>query len=76
MTRTAAREIAVRLCFCVSENPSDPQELLSHVFDEEYYSSLQAEDKLYDEFPDQKQLEYISRIVMASVSILQSLTAI
>ena len=64
MTRTAAREIAVRLCFCVSENPSDPQELLSHVFDEEYYSSLQAEDKLYDEFPDQKQLEYISRIVI------------
>ena len=63
MTRTAAREIAVRLCFCVSENPSDPQELLSGVFEEEYYSSLKSEDRLYKEAPDDKQLEYISNLV-------------
>jgi len=63
MTRTVAREIAVRLCFSVSENPSDPDELLARVFEEEYYLSLAPEDKLYKEAPDEKQLDYISRLV-------------
>ena len=63
MTRTVAREIAVRLCFSVSENPSDAMSLLSQVFDEEYYSSLKTEDKLYNEIPDEKQLDYITRLV-------------
>ena len=63
MTRTAAREIAVRLCFCVSENPSDPQELLTGVFEEEYYSSLKTEDMLYKDMPDARQLEYITSLV-------------
>jgi len=63
MTRTVAREIAVRLCFCVSENPSDPDEVLSRAFEEDYYSSLEAEDKLYRERPDDKQIEYMTRLV-------------
>jgi len=64
MKRTTAREIAVRLCFAVSENPSDPNELLSQTFNEEYYSSLQAEDELYKSKPNRKQLEYISHLVV------------
>ena len=63
MKRTAAREIAVRLCFALSENPSDPAELLDRTFEEEYYSSLQAEDQLYKDKPDKKQLEYITRLI-------------
>ena len=63
MTRTAAREIAVRLCFSLSENPADPIEFLTGVFDEEYYSTLKAEDELYKENPDARQLEYITRLV-------------
>ena len=63
MTRTVAREIAVRLCFSISENPSDPVELLSCVFDEEYYATLKEEDKLYRDSPDAQQFEYISGIV-------------
>ena len=63
MKRTTAREIAVRLSFSVSENPSDPKELLSQTFDEEYYASLQAEDELYKSKPGKKQLEYITRLV-------------
>ena len=63
MTRTVAREIAVRLCFYVSENPTDPSEMLRDVFNEEYYSTLKTEDKLYIESPDGKQLEYITRLV-------------
>jgi len=63
MKRTVAREIAARLCFAVSENPSDPEELLSQVFEEEYYSSLQTEDELYKSKPNKKQLSYIKELV-------------
>ena len=63
MTRTAAREIAVRLCFCVSENPTDPEELLARVFDEKYYATLEGEDDLYSSYPDERQMEYITRLV-------------
>jgi len=63
MTRTAAREIAVRLCFCMSENPTDPRELLSRVFEEEYYATLKNEDALYEAPPNAKQLEYMTRLV-------------
>jgi len=67
MTRTVAREIAVRLCFGISENPSEPAELLSQVFEEEYYATLKDEDKLYKEPPDDLQLEYITRLVTGIV---------
>ena len=63
MKRTTAREIAVRLCFAVSENPADPAELLYQTFEDEYYSSLQAEDELYKSKPGKKQLDYITHLV-------------
>jgi len=63
MKRTVAREIAARLCFAVSENPSDPAQLLSQAFEEEYYDSLKTEDELYESKPDEAQLEYIERLV-------------
>ena len=63
MTRTVAREIAVRLCFCISENPKDPKELLSDFFDAEYYATLKTEDEFYGNLPDDKQMEYITRLV-------------
>jgi N utilization substance protein B len=63
MTRTAAREIAVRLCFGATENPKDPEELLGQVFDREYYETLKGEDEVFASYPDELQLDYISRIV-------------
>ena len=63
MKRSAAREIAVRLCFALSENPVDPEELISQTFDDEYYNSLQSEDDLYKNKPGKKQLEYIKQLV-------------
>ena len=63
MKRTTAREIAVRLCFAISENPSDPEELLFRTFEDEYYYSLQAEDELYKDKPNKKQLDYITQLV-------------
>ena len=64
MKRTTAREIAVRLCFAISENPSDPEELLSKTFEDEYYLSLKSEDELYKSKPNKKQLDYIKHLVM------------
>ena len=63
MTRTNAREIAVRLCFSLSENPRDPEEVLRDMFDEEYYSTLEEEDSAFSAQPDDKQMKYIIRVV-------------
>ena len=63
MNRTAARELAVRLCFALSENPSDPGEFLRRAFDDEYYETLSGEDRLYAKKPAKKQLDYITCVV-------------
>ena len=63
MKRSAAREIAIRLCFSITENPSDPGELLARLFDDEYYATLKEEDEVYSKSPSAKQLEYITRLV-------------
>ena len=63
MKRSAAREIAVRLCFGITENPTEPEEVLSCLFNDEYYSSLKDEDPIYNKRPNAKQKDYITRIV-------------
>ncbi len=63
MTRTAARELAVRLCFGLSENPGDPEELFDRAFDPDYYATLGGEDPLYESYPDEKQLRYIEKLI-------------
>jgi N utilization substance protein B len=63
MKRSAAREIAVRICFSIAENPTDPGEFLSRIFEDEYYNSLKNEDELYSKKPGKKQQEYITRLV-------------
>ena len=63
MTRTDAREIAVRLCFSLSENPRPAEEVLEGTFDGEYYATLAKEDGLFGTLPDGKQMDYISRVI-------------
>jgi len=63
MKRTVAREVAVRLIFGLAENPSQPEEYLSRVFDDDYYNTLKTEDKIYNTKPGKKQLDYITRLV-------------
>ena len=59
MTRTSAREVAVQLCFAVSANMIDPVQMLDDFFSEEHYGSLSAEQELFSDFPDKKQMAYI-----------------
>jgi len=41
----------------------DSKELLSQVFEDEYYATLKTEDELYEEAADKRQIEYITRLV-------------
>lgn len=59
MTRKAAREIALQLGFAASQSGQEADELLKRFFEPEYYESLAAEDELFAEYPDEKQMEYI-----------------
>ena len=62
MTRTNARELAIQLGFAAAATGEAPGEILERFFDEEHYASLAAEDELYRERPDEKQLAYIRRL--------------
>ena len=63
MTRTAARELALRLCFSLSESGEEPEELLETVFEPEYYETLKDEDEVFADYPDEAQMKYIRRLV-------------
>lgn len=63
MTRTVAREIAVRLCFSTSDNLST-EEMLDAFLDKEYYKTLSEEDELYIAYPEKKQQDYIRSVVI------------
>jgi N utilization substance protein B len=59
MTRDIARELAVQLVFNITHSDSDPAELIDAFFSEEHYGSLQEENSLYSEVPDEKAAAYI-----------------
>jgi N utilization substance protein B len=60
MTRTAAREIAVRICFALaSGSDAAPDDF----FLEGYYETLSEEDELFASTPDEPQLQYIRSLV-------------
>ena len=63
MTRTTAREIAIQLGFAAAATGETPQTLLDRFFEPEHYASLMQEDELYSQLPDEKQMDYITRLV-------------
>ena len=66
ITRTVAREIALMLCFALTDTPERAEEVLEAFFDREYYGSLGAEHALFAEYPGKKQLNYIRSIVLGT----------
>ena len=66
MTRKTAREIAVELCFAAAANGSDTAELLDAFFEDGHYATLGAENELFAEKPDEKQMEYIRTLIALS----------
>ena len=63
MTRTTARELAIQLGFSAAATGDAPQDILERFFEEEHYASLAREDALYAQYPDEKQMDYIRRLV-------------
>lgn len=64
MKRNTAREIAIQLGFASAASKIEAEELMDRFFAEEHYSSLAAEDELFSEYPDKKQMEYIRRLTL------------
>ncbi|MBE6948887.1 MAG: transcription antitermination factor NusB [Ruminococcaceae bacterium] len=63
MTRKTAREIVLKFCFEITITGKDANEIIEDVFDNEYYESLKNEDEVFNQYPDDKQMEYIKRMV-------------
>lgn len=59
MTRTAARELAVRLGFSLSFETAPASELLDEFFAEEHFETLKGEDEIFSSMPDEEQMRYI-----------------
>ena len=66
MTRKTAREIAVELCFAAAANEIGTDELLDAFFEPEHYATLGAENELFSELPDEKQMDYIRTLTALS----------
>ncbi|MGE4353504.1 MAG: transcription antitermination factor NusB [Oscillospiraceae bacterium] len=64
MTRAAAREMAIQLCFARAANPGDTAEALVSFFDKDYYKSLKDEAEVFEDYPNSKQRDYICDIVL------------
>ena len=59
MTRTAAREIAIQICYASLLSGTPVAEVADALFAPEYFSTLSAENDLFRSAPDEKQAEYI-----------------
>ena len=63
MTRSNAREIAMHLVFELDYHDELPEELFQQVFHENYFPRLAEETDLYQDMPDEKQMNYIQDCV-------------
>ncbi len=64
MKRSAARELAIQLSFAAAAAGLEPAELLESFFDREHYDSLASELEICQEYPDDKQMDYIRRLTV------------
>ena len=62
MTRTAARELAVRLCFAAQLSGEDAAETVNSFFTPEYFETLAEEDPIFSNYPDDQQMAYIRQL--------------
>ena len=75
MTRTAARELAVQLCFRLSAGETLSEETLCSFFEQEYYATLSVEGESFTQTPDEKQLGYIREVTQGVQAHVEELDA-
>ncbi len=67
MNRKTAREIAIQLGFASANGNLGIEELLEQFFSQEHYETLASEDELFTEYPDDRQMDYIKRLVSLTI---------
>lgn len=63
MKRSAAREVAIRLCYSAELANLETPEFIADFFAEDHYVTLSAEDELFSTRPNEVQLAYINKLV-------------
>ena len=63
MKRSAAREVAIRLCYSAELAELETSAFISDFFAEDHYVTLSAEDELFSTRPDEVQMNYINKLV-------------
>ena len=63
MTRNTAREIAIHMVFSLSFDNVNADELLERQLTKERFAELMTDMPLYTQFPNEKQEQYIRRLV-------------
>lgn len=75
MTRSTAREIAVRIGFGLTGDEC-AADALDRFFDREYYATLAAEDSLFSQYPTDKDMRYIEAVVVGTAEKRDELDAL
>ena len=63
MTRPAAREVAVRLCFSADLAGDSVDAVIGDFFEPEHYANMGSEATLFTETPSENDMEYIRHLV-------------
>ena len=64
MNRSTAREIAVHFAFELAFSDEKAQQLLDRELTEESFAQRSREEPMYAGFPDEGELNYITRLVL------------
>ena len=63
MTRSEAREIAVHCSYALGYSKQSPEAFLEEHVNKETFQKWKEEDRLYKDYPNEKQLDYIRQVV-------------
>ena len=63
MTRSAAREIAIHCSYSLGFSNQSPEEFLEERMDRVHFQRWGEESPLYQDYPNDKQMQYIREVV-------------
>ncbi len=76
MTRTAAREIAIQICYASLLSGTSVDEVTDALFAPDYFATLSEENEIFRTKPNEKQLSYIRSLTTQTDSHMQELNEI
>ena len=76
MTRTAAREIAIQICYASLLSGTSVDEVTDALFAPDYFATLSEENEIFRTKPNEKQLSYIRSLTTQTDTHIQELNAI